>query len=114
MFSLCVLCAIESNGANRIDSHNHDQLISISISIMSPFQTVIVNTFAVLIAFSWLTVVHSQQNAVPSSPCPSVFQYKFSDNDWHGELEVPSPPIEHREVILQVSLSLRASTDVSG
>lgn len=55
----------------------------------------------------------AQLNNEPSSPCPSVFQYVYYDNEWYGDLEVPSPPIEHREVILYVTLSLRASTNVS-
>lgn len=55
----------------------------------------------------------AQRNNLPSSPCPNVFQYKFDGNSWFGELEVASPAIEQREVILLVSLSLRAATSVS-
>lgn len=49
---------------------------------------------------------------IPSSPCPQLFQYKFDGNNWIGELELPSPPIQHREVILNLVLSLRAATTV--
>lgn len=81
---------------------------------MSLIRTIAVNTFALLITISWSThSVRAQKNNLPSSPCPRVFQYKFDGEEWYGELDVPSPPIEHREVILQVSLSLRAATNVS-
>lgn len=49
---------------------------------------------------------------IPDSPCPQLFKYKYNGNDWYGELELPSPPIQHREVILKVVLSLRAATNV--
>lgn len=80
---------------------------------MSFIQIVIVETFIVLITLLWSLSVLGQLNNEPSSPCPSVFQYIYHDNEWYGDLEVPSPPIEHREVILYVTLSLRASTNVS-
>lgn len=50
---------------------------------------------------------------VPASPCPQIFQYKFNGNDWFGEIILPSPPIQHREVVLHLTLSLRAATAVS-
>lgn len=68
--------------------------------------------FIFIIIFKLLTL-NAQRNNLPSSPCPELFQYKFNGNDWYGELELPSPKIDQREVILQVSLSLRASTNVS-
>lgn len=49
----------------------------------------------------------------PKSPCPQYFQYKFNGNDYFGEIILPSPPIQHREVILHITLSLRAATSVS-
>lgn len=49
----------------------------------------------------------------PSSPCPQLFQYKYDGNNWIGELELPSPQIQHREVVLHITLSLRAATTVS-
>lgn len=55
---------------------------------------------------------NSQFYDIPSSPCPQLFQYKFYQNDWIGVLELPSPPIEHHEVILHVKLSLKAATQV--
>lgn len=50
---------------------------------------------------------------VPKSPCPQYFQYKFNGNDYFGEITLPSPPIQHREVLLHITLSLRAATIVS-
>lgn len=50
---------------------------------------------------------------IPNSPCPQYFQYKFNGNDYFGEIILPSPPIQHREVILHITLSLRAATTVS-
>lgn len=58
-------------------------------------------------------LTHSNFYEIPSSPCPQLFQYKNYGNDWIGELEVPSPPIEHHEVILHITLSLRAAIMVS-
>lgn len=68
-----------------------------------------------IVIFSLLRVIHltkSQYNDIPSSPCPQLFQYKYNGNDWIGEVELPSPPIEHHEVILHITLSLRAATMV--
>lgn len=81
---------------------------------MSFNRAIIVNTFVVLITFSWTLPTIGQQNSIPSSPCPNVFQYKNFNDQWFGVIEVPSPPLDHREVILQLSLSLRATTNVSG
>lgn len=111
-YFVCHSCFIKSAQID-FSSHKHAQLIFISTQNMSLIQNIVVSTFAVLISFPWTVPVLGQRNNVPSSPCPSVFQYKYDDNGWFGVLEVPSPPIEHREVILHVSLSLRASTSVS-
>lgn len=69
----------------------------------------------VVVLFLLLRVCHltkSQYSDIPSSPCPQLFQYKYNGNDWIGEVELPSPPIEHHEVILHITLSLRAATTV--
>lgn len=66
--------------------------------------------------FLWIQfhVSNPQQHYdIPPSPCPRLFQYKFDGSTWIGELELPSPPIQHTEVILHLTLSLRASTTVS-
>lgn len=55
----------------------------------------------------------NQHYDLPSSPCPNLFQYKYDGNNWIGELELPSPPIQHHEVVLHITLSLRAATTVS-
>lgn len=49
---------------------------------------------------------------IPESPCPRLFQYKLNGNSYIGEIELPSPPIQHHEVILHVTLSLRVATTV--
>lgn len=54
-----------------------------------------------------------QQLDIPRSPCPRLFQYKYNGNDWYGELELPSPPIQPGEIILTLILTLRAATTVS-
>lgn len=61
----------------------------------------------------WLTKLQQSFN-VPSSPCPHIFQYKFDRNNWIGVIELSSPPIQHHEVILHITLSLRAATTVRG
>lgn len=66
----------------------------------------------VLVLCDRFFVTKLQQYDIPTSPCPRLFQYKFDGNSWNGELELPSPPIQHREVILQITLSLRAATTV--
>lgn len=112
VFLSCLVCVIKSVQV-VFYPHKHDQLIFISARNMSFIQTVVVETFLVLVMVLWSLPVLGQLNNEPSSPCPSVFQYVYYDNEWYGDLEVPSPPIEHREVILYVTLSLRASTNVS-
>lgn len=59
-----------------------------------------------------IDLTNPQYYDIPSSPCPQLFQYKYNGNDWIGELELPSPPIQHHEVILHITLSLKASTTV--
>lgn len=49
-----------------------------------------------------------QRNNMPSSPCPSIFLYKFDGNKWYGELQIESPSANQREITLQVSLSVPA------
>lgn len=70
--------------------------------------------FAVLVLLGLFHVTKEQQQHfdVPSSPCPHLFQYKYNGNTWIGELELPSPPIDHYEVILHITLSLNAATTV--
>lgn len=71
-------------------------------------------TFLVLI-YLWMRfhAAFSQQlYDIPPNPCPHLFQYKYDGNSWIGELELPSPPIQNREVILHLTLSLRAATTV--
>lgn len=68
----------------------------------------------ILIHLIVLSEIHAQQNnEIPNSPCPNIFQYKYNGNEWYGEITLPSPPIQHREVVLHLTLSLRAATAVS-
>lgn len=68
---------------------------------------------ALIFVWSQFDCVNLQQYYdVPSSPCPQLFQYKFDGNNWIGELQLPSPPIQHNEVVLHLTLSLRAATTV--
>lgn len=60
-----------------------------------------------------IDLTSQQYYDVPPSPCPQYFNYRYNGNDWIGEVELPSPPIEHHEVILHITLSLRAATTVS-
>lgn len=74
------------------------------------FQSLVfVVTFSLL---KCIDLTNSQFYDVPPSPCPQFFQYKYNGNDWIGEVELPSPPIEHHEVILHITLSLKAATTV--
>lgn len=74
------------------------------------FQNVIfVVSFSMLMC---IDLANPQYYDIPPSPCPQLFQYKYNGNDWIGELELPSPPIEHHEVILHITLTLRAATTV--
>lgn len=74
------------------------------------FQNII---FVVLFLFlKCIDLTNPQFYDIPSSPCPQLFQYKYNGNDWIGELELPSPPIQHHEVILHITLSLKAATTV--
>lgn len=57
-------------------------------------------------------LTEQQSQGVPNSPCPQLFQYRYDGNNWYGEMVLPSPPIQHNEVILLVTLSLRAATSV--
>lgn len=69
--------------------------------------------FLVSILWMRLHLTYHQQYDLPLSPCPHLFQYKYIDNNWIGELELPSPPIQHHEVVLHITLSLKAATTVS-
>lgn len=69
--------------------------------------------FLVLILWKHFQCTTQQHYDLPSSPCPTLFQYKYDGNNWIGELELPSPPIQHHEVVLHITLSLRAATTVS-
>lgn len=55
----------------------------------------------------------NQQNSQLVSPCPNVFQYQFDGSSYYGLITTPSPSLDKREVVLQLSLSLRGSTTVS-
>lgn len=69
--------------------------------------------FVVLvILLKCIDFTNPQYYDIPSSPCPQLFQYKYNGNDWIGEVELPSPPIDHHEVILHITLSLKAATTV--
>lgn len=53
-------------------------------------------------------VHHScQQSAIPSSPCPTIFQYKHDGIEWFGMTQIQSLPLG-QSTKLQVILSLRA------
>lgn len=67
----------------------------------------------VLILCSQFCATKLQQSFnIPTSPCPHIFQYTFDRNNYIGVIELPSPPIQHNEVILHIVLSLRAATTV--
>lgn len=67
-----------------------------------------------VLIFSLVIINHSnQQNSQLVSPCPSIFQYQFDGSSYFGIITAPSPPLGKREVVLQLSLSLRGSTTVS-
>lgn len=70
----------------------------------------------VLLELFCLTKEQQQHFDIPSSPCPHLFQYKFNGNSWTGEIELPSPElpnnIQQHEVVLHLTLSLRAATTV--
>lgn len=68
----------------------------------------------VKLLFLWQGIALTEhQLDIPRSPCPRLFQYKFNGNDWYGELELPSPPIQPGEIVLTLILTLRAATTVS-
>lgn len=76
------------------------------------FQT-IYKYFTTFVLLEIIVLTKTQQIFdIPPSPCPHLFQYKLQGNDWIGVLELPSPPIQHHEVILHLTLSLRAATTV--
>lgn len=61
----------------------------------------------------WHGIAMTEPQEIPNSPCPRIFQYRYHGNDWYGELQVPSPPIQPGEIILTLVLTLRAATSVS-
>lgn len=69
----------------------------------------------VLILIINLVIINDsrQQSSVPTSPCPHIFQYQYDGGTYYGFIQLPSPPLDKREVVLQLSLSLRGSTTVS-
>lgn len=78
------------------------------------FSKMIFSPLLSIICSGMLMLISGEFNVdVPNSPCPKYFQYKFNGNDYFGEIILPSPPIQHREVILHITLSLRAATTVS-
>lgn len=67
-----------------------------------------------VLVINLVLINHSnQQSSQLVSPCPNVFQYQFDGSSYNGIITAPSPPLDKREVVLQLSLSLRGSTTVS-
>lgn len=65
-----------------------------------------------VVLWSQFFITKQQYFNIPSSPCPQLFQYKFDRGKWIGVIELASPPIQHHEVILHITLSLKAATTV--
>lgn len=70
-------------------------------------------TFLLLFQLHFVNFSEQQYNNVPASPCPSIFEYRSDGYQWFGVIHVNSPRLEQRDVLLQVTLSLQASTSVS-
>lgn len=93
---------------NTINTNNLKAIRAI-VWVKMQFQSTI---FVVLFLWNRFHVTNQQHYDLPPSPCPHLFQYTYNGNNWIGEIELPSPPIQHHEVVLHVTLSLRAATTV--
>lgn len=63
------------------------------------------------IQFAFVNFSEQQYSSVPSSPCPDIFQYYYDGASYEGLITTNAPQFGSRAV-LQVKLSLRASTSV--
>lgn len=50
-----------------------------------------------------------EQNGLPASPCPGMFQYQHDGSEWYGSLQVQGVPLGQTTTKLQVVLSLPAA-----
>lgn len=69
--------------------------------------------FLLKLLLAWHGIQLTEPQDIPNSPCPRIFQYKYSGNDWYGEMQLPSPPIQPGEIVLTLILTLKAATSVS-
>lgn len=65
-----------------------------------------------LIQCTFVNYSHQQYNNQPVSPCPHIFEYRYDGNDWFGVITTNAPRLDQKEAVLQLTLSLRASTTV--